>query len=183
LLHMDGARFANALVSLGVSPAEMTWKRGIDTLSFGATKNGCWCAEAIVLFDKAKAVEMAFIHKRAAQLFSKSRFIAAQFDAYLEDGLWLDSARHANALAARLAGHIRASGKIRLAWEPQANEVFAVIGKKEQERLTGKGAVFFTWHPPHDMEEKLTDDEDVCRFVTSFATTTDDVDAFGELIA
>src|SRR6185369_13945927 len=105
---------------------------GVDTLSFGATKNGCWCAEAIVLFDKATAVEMAFIHKRAAQLFSKSRFIAAQFDAYFEDGLWLDSARHANALAARLAGHIRASAKIRLAWEPHANEVFAIISAEEQ---------------------------------------------------
>ena len=78
-LHMDGARFANALVSLGTTPAEMTWKRGVDTLSFGGTKNGCWCAEAIVLFDRAKALEMAFIHKRAAQLYSKSRFIAAQF--------------------------------------------------------------------------------------------------------
>jgi len=83
-LHMDGARFANALVSLGVSPAEMTWKRGIDMLSFGGTKNGCWCAEAIVFFNPERAKEMPFIRKRAAQLFSKSRFIAAQFDAYFE---------------------------------------------------------------------------------------------------
>jgi len=179
-LHMDGARFANALVALGTTPAEMTWKRGIDMLSFGATKNGCWCAEAIVLFDEAKATEMAFIHKRAAQLYSKSRFIAAQFDAYFEDGLWLENARHANALAARLAGHIRASRKLRLAWEPQANEVFAVIAKKEQERLAGKGAVFFPWHTPHEME--IAADEDICRFVTSFATTADTVDAFGDLI-
>ena len=96
----------------------MTWKRGVDMLSFGGTKNGCWCAEAIVLFDPAKAAEMAFIRKRAAQLYSKSRFIAAQFDAYFEDGLWLETARHANSLAARLAGHIRASKKLRLAWEP-----------------------------------------------------------------
>src|SRR4051812_13695941 len=159
-LHMDGARFANALVALDATPAEMTWKRGIDTLSFGATKNGCWCAEAVVLFDKTKAVEMAFIHKRAAQLYSKSRFIAAQFDAYFEDGLWLDNARHANALAARLAGHIRGSRRMRLAWEPEANEVFAIIAKQEQERLTARGAVFFTWHPPHDMAEKLGPDED-----------------------
>ena len=106
-LHMDGARFANALVSLDATPAEMTWKRGVDMLSFGGTKNGCWCAEAIVLFDPAQAAEMAFIRKRAAQLYSKSRFIAAQFDAYFEDGLWLETARHANSLAARLAGHIR----------------------------------------------------------------------------
>jgi threonine aldolase len=182
-LHMDGARFANALVSLGITPAEMTWKAGIDTLSFGGTKNGCWCAEAIVLFDKEKAFEMAFIHKRAAQLFSKSRFIAAQFAAYFEDGLWLENARHANTLSARLAGHIRASKAIRLAWEPEANEVFAIISKAQQERLTGNGAVFFTWHPPHDLEGALAEDEDICRFVTSFATTTEQVDQFGGLIA
>jgi len=182
-LHMDGARFANALVSLGATPAEMTWKRGIDTLSFGGTKNGCWCAEAIVLFDTKKAGEMAFIHKRAAQLFSKSRFIAAQFDAYFADGLWLETARHSNSLAARLAGHVRASGKMRLAWEPQANEVFAVLSSKEQDRLTKKGVVFHTWHTPHDQAGKLAEDETICRFVTSFATTADEVDAFGELIA
>jgi threonine aldolase len=105
-LHMDGARFANALVALGATPAEMTWKRGVDILSFGGTKNGCWCAEAIVLFDPARAQELAFMRKRAAQLFSKSRFIAAQFDAYLADGLWLETARHANAMAARLAAAI-----------------------------------------------------------------------------
>ncbi|HVW56074.1 MAG TPA: low specificity L-threonine aldolase, partial [Rhizobiaceae bacterium] len=102
-LHMDGARFANALVSLGTTPAEMTWKRGVDLLSFGGTKNGCWCAEAIVVFDSSRAREMPFIRKRAAQLFSKSRFIAAQFDAYFADDLWLDTARYSNAMAGRLA--------------------------------------------------------------------------------
>src|SRR5690606_977202 len=84
-LHMDGARFANALVSLETTPAEMTWKRGVDIVSFGGTKNGCWCAEAVVMFDLDRAREMAFLRKRAAQLFSKSRFIAAQFEAYFRD--------------------------------------------------------------------------------------------------
>ncbi|MDW6025042.1 low specificity L-threonine aldolase [Mesorhizobium sp. BAC0120] len=181
-LHMDGARFANALVALETTPAEMTWKRGVDILSFGGTKNGCWCAEAIVLFDTAKASEMAFIHKRAAQLFSKSRFIAAQFAAYFEDGLWLETARHANSLAARLAGHIRASKRIRLAWEPQANEVFAIASTAERERLTKKGVAFHTWHTPQGFEAEIGDGDKICRFVTSFATTADDVDAFGELI-
>ena len=181
-LHMDGARFANALVALGATPAEMTWKSGIDTLSFGGTKNGCWCAEAIVLFDKEKAFEMAFIHKRAAQLFSKSRFIAAQFAAYFEDGLWLETARHANGMAARLAGHVRASKYVRLAWEPQANEVFAVMTKKESERLAGAGAVFFGWHTPADFTGAIGDNEAIHRFVTSYATTADDVDAFGKVI-
>ncbi|PLU53640.1 low specificity L-threonine aldolase [Sinorhizobium medicae] len=96
-LHMDGARFANALVSLGTTPAEMTWKRGVDLLSFGGTKNGCWCAEALVLFDRSRAQQMHFLRKRSAQLFSKSRFVAAQFDAYLTGDLWLDLARQANA--------------------------------------------------------------------------------------
>ena len=181
-LHMDGARFANALVSLGTTPAEMTWKRGVDTLSFGGTKNGCWCAEAIVLFDRSKAAEMAFIHKRAAQLYSKARFISAQFHAYFDDGLWLETARHANSLAARLAGHIRASKKIRLAWEPAANEVFAVMTAGERDRLLKKGAVFFDWHTPHDGAGELAPGEIICRFVTSFATSADDVDALGKLI-
>lgn len=106
-LHMDGARFANALVSLGTTPAEMTWKRGVDLLSFGGTKNGCWCAEALVLFDLSKAQEMHFLRKRSAQLFSKSRFVAAQFDAYLAGDLWLDLARHANAMAQPRRRHHR----------------------------------------------------------------------------
>ena len=87
-LHMDGARFANALSHLVVSPAEMTWKAGVDVLSFGGTKNGCIGAEALVIFDPAKAAEAPYLRKRAGQLFSKSRFIAAQFDAYFRDGLW-----------------------------------------------------------------------------------------------
>ena len=182
-LHMDGARFANALVSLDATPAEMTWKRGVDVLSFGGTKNGCWCAEAIVLFDPAQAAEMAFIRKRAAQLYSKSQFIAAQFHAYFEDGLWLETARHANSLAARLAGRIRNSRTLRLAWEPEANEVFAIMSNSEKERLAGSGAVFFGWHTPQFYRGELAGDESISRFVTSFATTAEDVDALGDLIA
>ncbi len=124
---MDGARFANALVALDASPAEMTWKRGVDVLSFGGTKNGCWCAEAIVFFDPEKAREMPFLRKRAAQLFSKSRFISAQFAAYFEDDLWLDLARHSNAMADRLRQGISQSNRARLAWETTSNEVFAVL--------------------------------------------------------
>ena len=112
---MDGARFANALVALDATPAEMTWKRGVDILSFGGTKNGCWCAEAIVLFDPAQAERMRLLRKRAAQLFSKSRFIAAQFDAYFEDDLWLELPRHANAMAATARRPYRAHRTMR-AW-------------------------------------------------------------------
>ncbi len=180
---MDGARFANALVSLEVTPAEMTWKRGVDIVSFGGTKNGCWCAEAVILFDLACANEFAFIRKRAAQLFSKSRFIAAQFDAYFEGDLWLETATHANAMAGRLAGHIRASKKTRLAWDPQANEVFAIMSEKTMEALQEKGARFYDWHKPHGFAGDIGPDEKLTRFVTSFATSAEQVDRFGELIA
>ena len=182
-LHMDGARFANALVALDTTPAEMTWKRGVDILSFGGTKNGCWCAEAIVLFDLDRAKELAFLRKRAAQLFSKSRFVAAQFEAYFKDGLWLDTARHANAMAARLAAAIEDSAHAKLAWLPQANEVFAVIKKTEAERLQAAGAAFYDWHKPHGFDGHIGEDELLYRFVTSFATSAEEVDRFGKLIA
>ena len=154
-LHMDGARFANALVSLDATPAEMTWKRGVDMLSFGGTKNGCWCAEAIVLFDRSKAAEMAFIHKRAAQLFPSPASSPRSSTPISTTGCGWRPARHANSLAARLAGHIRASKKLRLAWEPAANEVFAVMTAGERNRLLKKGAVFFDWHTPHDVAGEL----------------------------
>jgi threonine aldolase len=182
-LHMDGARFANALVALDCSPAEMTWKRGVDMLSFGGTKNGCWCAEAVVLFDPAQAGEFAFIHKRAAQLFSKSRFVSAQFEAYLRDDLWLTMARHANAMAARLAAVMRGSGSMRLAWEPDANMIFAVAAKGVAETLRQAGARFYDEAVPADFADSVGPDEVFCRFVTSFATTDEEIDRFGELIA
>lgn len=182
-LHMDGARFANALVTLGVSPAEMTWKQGVDIVSFGGTKNGCWCAEALVFMDPARAKDLPFIRKRAAQLFSKTRFVAAQFDAYLADDLWLDLARHSNALASRIAGHIDASSQIRLAWKPQANEVFAIMKQSVYERLRGEGAVFYDWNPPHSEIHRIGEGEIFARFVTSFANTEEEVDRFGALIA
>jgi threonine aldolase len=180
-LHMDGARFANALVALGLTPAEMTWKAGVDMLSFGGTKNGCWCAEALVFFDPAKAADFAYARKRAAQLFSKSRFVAAQFEAYFEDDLWLDMAKHANAMAARLAGHFRQSPAARLGWEPQANEVFPVLKTADAERLKAAGVVFYDWPMPHG-RDPVADDETLCRFVASFATTTEDVDAVAALL-
>jgi len=182
-LHMDGARFANALVALETTPAEMTWKRGVDIVSFGGTKNGCWCAEAVVLFDLDRAKELAFLRKRAAQLFSKSRFIAAQFDAYFKDGLWLDTARHANAMAARLAAAIEDSTSARLAWLPQANEVFAVMKKAEAERLMAAGAAFYDWHRPHGFDGHVGEDEALYRFVTSFATTDENVARFEALLS
>jgi threonine aldolase len=182
-LHMDGARFANALVSLATTPAEMTWKSGVDILSFGGTKNGCWCAEAIVLFDLDRAKEMAFLRKRAAQLFSKSRFVSAQFEAYLRDDLWLESARHANAMANQLAAALDASSGARLAWTPQANEVFAIMPKAEAERLQAAGAAFYDWHMPASFDGTIGEGEGLYRFVTSFATAVEDVERFATLLA
>jgi threonine aldolase len=182
-LHMDGARFANALVSLGATPAEMTWRRGIDLLSFGGTKNGCWCAEAVVVLDPGRAREMPFIRKRAAQLFSKSRFIAAQFDAYFADDLWLETARYSNAMAGRLAERIENSSKMRLAWKPQANEVFALMTSATAEMLQSKGVKFHEWKTPAGFDASgVKAGEKLWRFVTSFATTETDIEAFGRLI-
>jgi len=177
-LHMDGARFANALVTLDTTPAEMTWKRGIDLLSFGGTKNGCWCAEALIMFDTSKAEEMGYLRKRSAQLFSKSRFIAAQFDAYLEGGLWLDLARHANGMATRLAEGIAGSNSTRLAWPSGSNELFVVLKKETAAKLQADGAVFYDWPVPHALSDTVAGDEGLYRLVTSFATTPNDVDQF-----
>ena len=100
---MDGARFANALVSLDVTPAEMTWKSGVDVLSFGATKNGCLAAEAIIFFKKELVGDIAFLMKRAGHLLSKMRFVSAQLDAYISNGVWLRNAKHANAMGKKLS--------------------------------------------------------------------------------
>ena len=150
-LHMDGARFSYALAQLGVAPAEMTWKAGVDILSFGATKNGCIAAEALVFFDKELAKDMPFIRKRAGHLFSKSRFVAAQFDAYLRDGLWLNLARHANGMGERLREGLSAAPNARIAWPTTGNETFAVLRKKDAERLLAAGAAFYDWPEPHGL--------------------------------
>ncbi|MCO8121942.1 low specificity L-threonine aldolase [Stieleria sp. TO1_6] len=181
-LHMDGARFANALVRLAVTPAEMTWKSGVDVLSFGGTKNGCWCAEALVFFDPQKAKQLPFIRKRAAQLFSKTRFIAAQFHAYLDDDLWLRLATHANSMADRLADGIKASADVSLAWQCQSNELFVTMPKTLAAELTEKGVRFYPWPVPSEFSSQLTAGRGLYRFVTSFATEPQDVEQFLQLV-
>ncbi|MCA9139652.1 MAG: low specificity L-threonine aldolase [Planctomycetales bacterium] len=181
-LHMDGARFANAMVHLGVSPAEMTWKKGVDVLSFGGTKNGCWCAEALVFFDPDRAKQLPFIRKRAAQLFSKTRFIAAQFHAYLDDDLWIRLATHANAMATRLAEALESTDDVSVAWECQSNELFVTMPKALADSLRERGARFYPWPIPDDFVSKMTDDEGLYRLVTSFATKPEDIDQFMALM-
>ncbi len=181
-LHMDGARFANALVSLGCSAAEMTWKSGVDVVSFGATKNGCWCAEALVFLNPSQATDLPFIRKRAAQLFSKTRFIAAQFEGYFQDGLWLELAATANAMTQKLASAIAASASMRLAWQPQANEIFAIVNASKAEQLRSQGVVFYDWNLPHHTDVILKDDEVLVRLVTSYATSAEEISQFAALL-
>lgn len=182
-LHMDGARFANALVALDCSPADMTWKRGVDILSFGGTKNGCWCAEAIVFFKPEMAEEVPYIRKRSAQLFSKTRFVSAQLEAYFEDDLWLALARNANSMADRLRHGLARSNVARQAWPTMANEVFAVVGADAAKRAADAGAKFYDWPVPREMPKLLGPGQRLLRLVTSFSTTSKEVDDFLALIA
>ncbi len=180
-LHMDGARFANALVSLGCSPAEMTWQAGVDALSFGATKNGAMSVEGLVFFDQSLAVDFEHRRMRAGQLLSKSRFMAAQMEAYLTDDLWLNNARYANEMAARLAAGLSATEGIRLGVECQANEVFAIMPKDKHDVLAASDAVFHPWLASGSDTDAVGDDEIMIRLVTSFQTRAEDVDAFVKL--
>jgi threonine aldolase len=160
-LHMDGARFANALVHLGCSPAEMTWRAGVDALSFGATKNGAFAAEAVVFFDPARAAAFGYRRKRAGHLWSKMRFLAAQLDAYLADELWLENARHANRLAAELARGLGSIKAVRLEHPVEANELFVTLPDPVIRGLEADGFRFYRW-----MDESST----MIRLVTSFET-------------
>ena len=181
-VHMDGARFANALVNLDVTPAEMTWRSGIDLLSFGGTKNGCWCAEALIVFNPEIGQNLPFLRKRSGHLFSKTRFVTAQFDAYLKDDLWLNLAKHSNAMAGLLADGIRQSNRARMAWESQSNLVFFVADRSVAEELTNSGASFHPNVVPRDYAETVGPDECIYRLVTSFATTKGDIDEFLEVL-
>ncbi len=178
-LHMDGARFANAVASLGCSPAEITWKSGVDVLSFGATKNGAWAAEAVVFFDPSRAAQMPWRRKRAGHTVSKGRFVAAQFEALLGDDHWLELARTANAKAARLSTAVAAIDGVRLAWATEANEVFAIMPKTLAHCLKSAGATFYDWTQRSLAPgESVAPHESIHRFVCSFATTDQDIDAF-----
>jgi threonine aldolase len=181
-LHMDGARFANAAVALGCSPAGMTWRNGVDIVSFGGTKNGCWCAEALVFFDPDMARDMPYLRKRSGQLFSKSRFVAAQFLAYFDNGLWLELAAHSNAMARRLAAIVSEGSGTRLAWQPEANEVFAIMPQSEFERLKTAGAQFYDWPVPAGSNVHLEADQTLVRMVTSFATTEAELVRFSGML-
>ena len=166
-IHMDGARFSNALAALDCSPAEMSWKRGVDILCLGATKNAALAAEAVILFPGAmeRFAKLQARQKRAGHMPPKMRYVAAQFDAWLDDGLWLDLARSANAAGARLAEGLSALPGCELAHPCDGNEVFVRLAPDMVERLRNAGAGFYAWP------------DGSARFVASWCTTEAEIEA------
>jgi threonine aldolase len=171
-LHMDGARFANALAHLGCSAAALTWQAGVDVLSFGATKNGALAAEAVIFFDAAQAAGFERRRKRAGQLWSKMRFLSAQLCAYLDNDLWLRNAVQANEMAQTLASGLSAIAGVSLIQPVQSNELFVAMPEALIATLHAQGAHFYRWI---DMPGVYAP---VVRLVTSFMTTPAEVDAF-----
>ena len=172
-VHMDGARFSNAVASLNVSPAEMTWKSGIDVLSFGGTKNGCLAAEAIVFFKPELVENFPYLHKRSGHLISKMRFISAQLEAYISNDLWLRNARHANSMATLLSKGLAAFSDIKLVYPTQSNEVFVSVPNSTVKHLNDNG-----YNVNHD---EL--DGKAARFVAAWNTDSTDVDKLLKTIA
>jgi threonine aldolase len=168
-VHMDGARFANALAALGCSPADLSWRAGIEALSFGATKGGALAAEAVLFFDPSLAEGFGYRRKRSAHLFSKMRFVSAQLEAYVKDGLWLRLASHANAMAARLARGLASLPGVTLLHPVEANEIFARIPEGAIEGAFAEGYYFYR-------RGDVTAAGARCRLVCAFDTRQADVD-------
>lgn len=170
-LHMDGARFANALSFVGCTPAELTWKAGVDVLSLGATKNGAMGAEVVVFFNPELAKDFGYRRKRAGHLLSKMRLISSQLDAYFSDGLWLANARHANAMARRLVAGLTALKGVQLLYRVDANEIFVVLPAPVHDALQSAGAQYHPWPSDRPGERAF-------RLVTAFDTDPAAVDQF-----
>jgi threonine aldolase len=168
-VHMDGARFANAVVGSGMSPADLTWRVGVDVLSFGATKNGAMGAEAVVFFDVRRAADFERRRKRGGQLFSKMRFVSAQLARYLSNDLWLDLATHANTQAARISEELDRVEGIELLHPTKANEVFLAVTDAMADGLEAQGFQFHRWTLGENNAVGL-------RLVASFETTAEQVD-------
>ena len=169
---MDGARFANALISLDTTPAEMTWKSGIDILSFGATKNGCMAAEAIIIFKPELVGNITFLMKRSGHLLSKMRFVSAQLEAYISNDVWLRNARQANKMGKKLSNELNSHSNIELVYPTEANEVFVKFPNHIIEHLNIKG---------YDINEEELDGKSV-RLVTAWNTKDSHIDKFLEIV-
>lgn len=171
LLHMDGARIANAAVALGLPFKTFTKDAGVDLLSFGGTKNGMMMGEAVLFFNPALSENAKYIRKQSMQLFSKMRFVGAQFVAYFKDDLWKKNAQHANKMAKLLEREVLKTGKVKLTQQTEANGVFAIVPKEVIPELQ-KAYFFYVW------DESASE----VRWMTSFDTTEDDVFGFVSLL-
>ncbi len=181
-VHLDGARFTNALVAEGCRPAEMTWRAGVDVVSFGGTKNGLMGVEAVVIFDPAKAWEFELRRKRGGHLFSKHRFLSAQMEGWLENDLWLDLARQANGMAERLESGLARTQGARLLHPRGGNMIFAEWPRDGHRAAQEAGARYYFW--PFDQSLDGPGDAPLsARLVASWSTTDAHVDRFLELIA
>lgn len=182
-IHMDGARFANAVASQQVAPAELSWKAGVDVLCLGATKCGALCAEVVIFFNKELAKTFVHRRKRGGHLLSKGRVFGAQMVGWLQDDHWLELAKHANTQAAKLAEAINGIDGLQLVWPVESNELFVVMPKGLATYLRDAGAEFYDWYvdtlPPN---VTLQDDQQFARLVTSFATQDSHRHEFSELI-
>ena len=165
-IHMDGARFSNAIASLKKSPAEATWKLGIDVLTFGGTKNGCMDAEAIIFFNPSDVNNFQYLQKRSGQLLSKTRFLSSQLDAYITDGLWLRNATHANDMARKLSEKLSKINGFELTYPTESNEIFIKMPKNIQDHLNNEGYSAI----PDDMFDGSV------RFVTAWNTNLNDIE-------
>ena len=179
-VHMDGARFANAVQSLGCSAAEMTWKSGVDAVTFGGTKNGLMAVEAVIFFNPKHAWEFELRRKRGAHLFSKHRFLAAQMQSYLAGDLWLDMAKKSNDASARLIKGLKQIPEVQIDFEPQANIIFAQWARAAHQRLHAAGAQYYVMagdHTTGPSNELLP-----ARLVTDWSTTPENVDKFLDIL-
>ena len=167
LLHMDGARFANAVATLNCAPKEITWRRGVDALCFGGTKNGLAAGDLVIFFKKELSREFDYRMKQAGQLASKMRFVAAPWIGLLTNGLWLKNASHANAMARRLAERIQRDSKSAIVLPMEANAVFVRLSDLVVHELHAHGWHFYKFLEP-----------DVYRLMCSWATTDADIDRF-----
>src|SRR6266540_440836 len=171
-IHMDGARFANAVASLGCAPKEVTWQAGVDALSFGGTKNGTHVGEAVVIFDRELAREFDYRCKQGGQLASKMRFISAPWTGMLKDGAWLRHAKHSNAMAQRLEAGLRALPGVKISYPVESNAVFAELPRPMIDALRRRGWKFYTFIGSLG-----------CRLMCAWDTREEDVAAFAKDIA
>ena len=182
-VHMDGARFANAVAALGCSPAAISWKAGVDVLTLGATKCGALAAEAVIFFNRDLAASFIHRRKRSGHLVSKGRLFGAQFVGWLKDNHWLDLAGHANGQAQQLAETLASFSLVQQVWPCQTNEIFVIISGQLAERLRTAGAEFYQW-PVNALPAgvSLNDNDVFVRLVTSFATSDEHISEFCDLI-